>query len=156
MFFLKNDILTKYSGTIFMLHSSFGILTFIVMFIRIGLSHSLAKRNKHLQIDQGKLLNLVVKIVHNGLYAIFFIVPILGLTKVYMAAAPFKFFGLEIANNHFEYYQYEHLIKELHGTLAIVGLVLIAMHAGAAILHHYYHKDNTLHSMLPIVKSPKK
>ncbi len=39
--------------------------------------------------------------------------------------------------------------KELHETSATVGYALVAVHAGAALVHHYFQHDNTLLRMLP-------
>jgi cytochrome b561 len=39
-------------------------------------------------------------------------------------------------------------IKEIHETAGTVGYWLIALHAAAALAHHYFWKDNTLRRML--------
>ena len=40
-------------------------------------------------------------------------------------------------------------LAELHEALNIGLLLLIAGHAAAAFFHHFFHKDGTLHRMLP-------
>lgn len=42
-----------------------------------------------------------------------------------------------------------HLFAEYHELLAYGTLVLIALHIGAALKHHFIHKDNVLARMLP-------
>lgn len=41
-----------------------------------------------------------------------------------------------------------HEIEELHELFGKVGYFLIAFHAIAALVHHYFFKDNTLVRML--------
>lgn len=42
-----------------------------------------------------------------------------------------------------------HWFKEVHELFADLGYVLIGLHAGAALLHHYFLRDNTLARILP-------
>ena len=39
--------------------------------------------------------------------------------------------------------------KELHEIGGTIGYVLIALHAAAALFHHYFVRDNTLRRILP-------
>jgi cytochrome b561 len=39
--------------------------------------------------------------------------------------------------------------KEIHEVLGTVGYFLIALHASAALYHHYFVRDNTLRRMVP-------
>ena len=41
------------------------------------------------------------------------------------------------------------LFKEIHETAATVGYGLVALHSAAALVHHYFQRDNTLLRMLP-------
>jgi cytochrome b561 len=43
-------------------------------------------------------------------------------------------------------------LRDLHGWLGFVVIVLVLAHAGAALLHHFYYKDNILRRMLPFSK----
>ena len=40
-------------------------------------------------------------------------------------------------------------LKSWHVTLANLGYFVIALHAAAALMHHYFWKDNTLLRMMP-------
>lgn len=46
--------------------------------------------------------------------------------------------------------------KTIHESLANIGCLLITLHAGAALIHHYIQKDNTLVRMLPEHQHDKK
>lgn len=41
------------------------------------------------------------------------------------------------------------MLKDYHVTLATLGYYIIGLHAAAALMHHYFWKDNTLVRMLP-------
>ena len=45
------------------------------------------------------------------------------------------------------------MLKEWHVTLANLGYFVIGLHALAALMHHYYWKDNTLLRMMPKKRS---
>ena len=40
-------------------------------------------------------------------------------------------------------------LLDIHGTLVTVLLVLAAVHAGAALAHHYFWKDGVLKRIMP-------
>jgi superoxide oxidase len=42
-------------------------------------------------------------------------------------------------------------LLEIHENVGRVFLVLIALHIAAALFHHYWRRDDTLRSMLPLV-----
>jgi cytochrome b561 len=39
--------------------------------------------------------------------------------------------------------------KEIHETAATLGYGLVAIHSAAALVHHYFQRDNTLLRMVP-------
>jgi cytochrome b561 len=45
------------------------------------------------------------------------------------------------------------MLKSWHVTLANLGYFVIALHAAAALMHHYFWKDNTLLRMMPRKRS---
>jgi cytochrome b561 len=45
-------------------------------------------------------------------------------------------------------------LAELHSALNVGFLVLIVVHALAAFMHHFVHKDDTLRRMLPGTSKP--
>jgi cytochrome b561 len=46
------------------------------------------------------------------------------------------------------------VLKEWHVTLANLGYFMIGLHALAALMHHYFWKDNTLLRMMPKKPDP--
>lgn len=45
-------------------------------------------------------------------------------------------------------------LEGLHLQVAIVLLVVVALHSGGALWHHYYRRDLVLRRMLPVVRVP--
>jgi cytochrome b561 len=59
-------------------------------------------------------------------------------------------FGLaEIASPWAADRSFAHNVKEVHETLANALLLLVGLHAAAALVHHYVLHDRTLTRMLP-------
>jgi cytochrome b561 len=47
------------------------------------------------------------------------------------------------------------LFREMHGYLAWAIIVMVSLHILAALLHHFYYKNNVLRRMLPFSKEEK-
>jgi cytochrome b561 len=84
-----------------------------------------------------------------ALYAFMLGMPVLGWMILSAKAAPIPFFGLHLAALLSENKALADSIKEIHETVASVGYFLVALHAAAALYHHYYLRDDTLRRMLP-------
>ena len=91
------------------------------------------------------------QLVHLGLYALMIGLPVLGLLALSTNGKPVSMpWGwqlplLPLAENR----DTAHWLKDLHETGAVVGYVLVGLHAAAALVHHYFQHDNTLLRMLP-------
>jgi cytochrome b561 len=93
----------------------------------------------------------IASFTHVLLYGIMFAMPLSG--WLYDSASglrPFKFFGLfnvpklSAPDDHLR-----HLSHTVHEWGLYVLIVLVAMHAGAALFHHFFQGDATLVRMLP-------
>ncbi|SFN51749.1 cytochrome b561 [Izhakiella capsodis] len=91
----------------------------------------------------------LAKLMHWLIYLIFIALPVLGLISRYLRGTHWALFGIamptavpgdgDIAGD----------LIDWHETLASAGYWLIGLHAAAALLHHYFIKDNTLRRMMP-------
>ncbi len=87
---------------------------------------------------------------HYGLYALFFIVPLLGWAYSSAAGFPIVVFGvLPLPDLLSPDKALAEAIKPWHGYAAFVMLALIAAHVGAAIKHHFKDRDGLIGRMLP-------
>ncbi|HBV40199.1 MAG TPA: cytochrome b561 [Erwinia sp.] len=87
--------------------------------------------------------------VHTALYALFIVLPILGLSSRYLSGRQWWLFGANMPVSATPNPELAHTIIEWHETLAPLGYWLIGLHALAALFHHYFLKDDTLARMMP-------
>ncbi|CCD99725.1 cytochrome b [Bradyrhizobium sp. STM 3809] len=90
------------------------------------------------------------EIVHLLIYGILFAIPILGILTQFAGGEALPVFGLfEIASPWAGDRGFAHDLKEMHEVLANGLMILIGLHVGAALLHHYWLHDRTLKRMVP-------
>jgi superoxide oxidase len=129
------------------LHRSFGLLVFALILPRLMLYWADVKPDivpLPSAIEQ-KLAN----IAHWLLYALLVLLPIIGYLMTDMAGKNVVFFGTPLPHFVGESKSLAKLLKEVHELLGNAGLAVIGVHAGAALYHHYFQRDNTLRRMLP-------
>jgi cytochrome b561 len=87
---------------------------------------------------------------HVALYLFLFAQPLLGLVMAWASGFPTVLFGSFNLPNPLGANQglYDSL-SEVHELLAWVLLAVVAVHAGAALRHHFVLKDEVLRRMLP-------
>lgn len=81
------------------------------------------------------------------LYALMIVLPILGWVTLSAKGTTVSFFGFELPALLAPNEPVAARTKELHETLGTAGYFLVALHAGAALYHHYVRRDNTLTRM---------
>ncbi|WP_315758350.1 MULTISPECIES: cytochrome b [unclassified Bradyrhizobium] len=92
----------------------------------------------------------VGEITHLLIYGIMFAIPVLGIVTQFARGYGLPVFGLfEIASPWVGDRGFAHDMKEMHEALANGLMILIGLHAGAALLHHYWLHDRTLRRMVP-------
>jgi cytochrome b561 len=88
--------------------------------------------------------------MHVALYALMIGLPLLGWLTLSAKGAPIALLGgLQLPSILAENRDTSRWLKELHEAGATAGYALVALHAAAALLHHYVVRDNTLLRMLP-------
>ncbi|MGK3142195.1 cytochrome b561 [Pantoea sp. C2G6] len=88
-------------------------------------------------------------LVHTLLYALFIVLPALGLTSRYLRAKEWSLFGLNMPVAATPDPATASMLINLHETLAPLGYWLIGLHALAALFHHYFLRDTTLRRIMP-------
>ena len=92
----------------------------------------------------------VGKAVHYLIYVLLIAVPVAGIVVQFAGGHALPVFGLfEIASPWTADRTFAHNVKEVHEVLANGIMVLIGLHAAAALAHHYILHDRTLLRMLP-------
>lgn len=87
--------------------------------------------------------------MHIALYAFLIVMPVLGWLTLSAQDKAIPFFGLELPALIAPNEDLGERFEEIHETIGTVGYYLIGLHALAALIHHYFMRDNTLRRMLP-------
>ena len=92
---------------------------------------------------------------HGALYVILLAMPLSGWLYNSASGFPLKWFGL-FALPRLSGYDADVKAFALgaHSTLFLALAAIVALHAAAALKHHYFDRDRTLVRMLPLIKPP--
>jgi len=93
---------------------------------------------------------VIARLVHLCFYALLFALPVSGWLMSSAAGIPVTLFGLVDLPDLLAYdeYRFKALI-EIHQWLAYALIACLALHAGAALRHHFLFRDETLKKMWP-------
>jgi len=130
-----------------LLHYNFGIAVWVLVFIRIGLRHRYLSPPITPAIPQWQAL--LATLMHWCLYLLFLALPILGVLALEYGGRSLVFLGWQVPQFVTPDPATRAWIKNTHELLASVGYYVIALHALAALFHHYIVKDDTLKRMMP-------
>jgi cytochrome b561 len=132
------------------LHISLGLLLLFIILVRIFWRASSATPEN---LSDHKASNLAAKLLKLALYGLLFVVLVSGYlitTAEGVAANMFNLIKipalLELSADNVD------LAGEIHEILAWAIIILAALHAGAALMHHFIMRDRTLVRMLKPVK----
>lgn len=93
---------------------------------------------------------LAARVVHLWLYALLIALPVTGWLMSSASSLPVPFFGLGYLPDFLPHDDILfHAFLAMHAWLAYTLIALIAVHAGAALWHHFVDRDRTLKKMLP-------
>lgn len=97
-----------------------------------------------------KWQQLMAHATHWALYLLMFALPISGWVLISAAGVPLSYFGLFIIPNLVTHSrELMHTVITIHHWLGYALIILIGVHSGAALMHHFVDKDNVLRRMLP-------
>ncbi len=133
------------------LHKSIGISVLILVAVR--LFWKITNTAPSLPAHMKPIEKLMAKSGHAALYLLLIAMPVSGWMMSSAAGFPVSVFGLFTLPDLVA--PDRHLMKDLedvHELLANAIMALVSIHALAALMHHFYHKDDVLRRMLPFVK----
>jgi cytochrome b561 len=128
-------------------HASLGLTVLALVIVRL-----VARRRGAAPADAGTVVRwqgLTARSVHALLYVLMIGMPLTGWLVLSLRGDPVPFFGLELPALVAEDEALGKWLRGWHGDIGRAGYVLIGMHAGAALLHHWFWRDDTLLRMLP-------
>ena len=135
---------------IIMIHSGLGTTIFVLMLARLvwRLTH---KPPAPLPVPDWQ--HKVAVIVHGSFYFLLLLQPIFGVLQAAYVDYPVLAFGvIEYSALAIDNKDSFNLFHRLHGLTAVLLILLIVVHGGAALGRHFYLKDNVLRRMLPFAK----
>lgn len=130
------------------LHKAIGIIVLFLAALRFG--WKIINISPALPDSMSKIMKLGANLSHYALYALMFAMPLTGWLMSSAAGFPVSVFGLFVMPNLIApNKEFGHFMRELHEIFAWTLVGLITLHVSAALLHHFYYKDNILRRMLP-------
>ncbi len=90
------------------------------------------------------------RVAHYALYVLLALVPVLGIVVQFARGRGVPVFGMfEIASPWPADRTFARAVREVHEFAANALVTIAALHAGAALVHHWVFRDRTLARMLP-------
>jgi cytochrome b561 len=130
------------------LHKSIGITILALVFARAGW-HLYSRRPDPVE-SLPRIDRLGASAMHYFLYLLMIIMPLTGWLMSSAAGRPVSVFGLFTLPDLVPADKdASHIYRERHELIGYIIMASLAMHAGAALWHHFIKKDNVLKRMLP-------
>jgi cytochrome b561 len=137
-----------YKITLILAHKALGVLALFAVVLRVAWRIANPAPQLDPSVPQGQ--QVAARFVHLCFYALMFALPLTGWLMSSAGGFPASFFGLfelpdYIPLNEFLFRRF----IEIHKWLGWGMAVLIVVHAGAALEHHFVRRDETLRKILP-------
>ncbi len=133
------------------LHKSTGCLVLILVCVR--LMWKMVNVAPVLPPSLHRLEKFLAHMGHLALYALMFAMPMSGLLMSQASGFPVSVFGLFIMPEFMAPMPaWKGTFREAHEVIAWMIIVMVSLHVLAALLHHFYYRNNVLRRMLPFVK----
>lgn len=139
-----------FNPTLYFFHKSFGVLILMLLVVRIvwKLINIAPKHDPKIP----NFINMVGACTHFVLYILMIIMPASGMFYSLFKGYAISFFNIFKIAAFTPNLKVAHFFEEVHEISAVVIIVIISLHTIAAIIHHYFLKDNTLSKILPKFK----
>ncbi|MEP7295568.1 MAG: cytochrome b [Burkholderiales bacterium] len=128
-------------------HFMLGLSVLVLVAVRVALR--LAGATPPIQPTPPRWQVVLSRLMLAALYALMIGMPLLGWLTLSAEGKTIPFFFVQLPALVNESKSVADWAKEIHETGGTIGYFLVAMHAAAALFHHYFVRDNTLRRMLP-------
>ena len=137
------------------LHRAAGVLTWVVVVARIVWRRFFAYLPPF-PSSMPKIQQMIAKANEYGLYLLLLAMPITGLVRTLLRGQPFNLFFWQVPVLLEPNPALRGVFVEAHEIGAKALMVLIGLHAGAALFHRLVLRDGVLQRMLPAKSARKK
>jgi cytochrome b561 len=137
------------------MHRTSGVLIWFVAVARLAWRHTSAQLPPF-PPSMPKFQQTFAKANEYGLYFLLLAMPIAGLMRVLLRGQAFELFFWRVPTLLEPNPALRGVFIEAHELGAKALIVLIGLHAGAALFHRLVLRDNVLHRMLPRTQAPRK
>lgn len=127
-------------------HALIGLGVFVLVFARLALR---AGPKPSITPALSRVQSGLATAMHVALYAFMIVMPLLGWLLVSADGTIVSLGGLHLPALVPADRRVADVAEEIHETVGTIGYALVGAHAGAALLHHYLMRDDTLARMLP-------
>jgi cytochrome b561 len=143
------DLLTPpFKYQVYAIHKATGLLVLAFLGVRLFVRLTKGVPNP---LPAPKAQLVVADVTHGLIYALMFLMPLTGWLMSSAGGYPITFYGLfTVPPLMGENKVFGAAMNELHGLGMWAFIVLVTLHATAALKHHFVDKDATLVRMLPL------
>jgi cytochrome b561 len=142
----KGDFRTALLG----LHMSVGLVVLGLTVVRLAWRLAAPKLAP---VPMPPMMTLASRAVHGLLYLMLVALPVVGLVAAWAKGRVVGLFGLPLPSPIALNTGLAKLLEESHEVMAHGFMLLVGLHAAAAIYHHVVMKDATLARMLPTLRT---
>lgn len=136
-------------GTALYVHILAGLLVLVVLVLRLAWRQVDVPPAPE-PVSFGTWALRLARLIHDALYTLLLLVPISGILVQFLRGDPLPIPGIgDIASPWLPNRATARTAKEVHEVLANALVVTAAIHAAAALFHHWILRDRTLSRMLP-------
>ena len=133
--------------TLLTTHTSFGIILGGLIMARIAWR---LVPGHQLTVERADWIEAASKTIHYVLYGLLAGEVVLGFAARWTDNKPLSFFGALIPAPLGPFSKgTQHIVTNMHEWIAWTIIILVAVHAAAALFHHYVLRDDVLKRMLP-------
>ncbi len=139
---------TPFKREVYLLHKSFGTTVIMITLLRLIWRFQAGAPDPVAGTSVWQ--HRAAQLAHLALYILLLAMPVSGITYNYASNFKLEWFGITLLDKPGAVDRdLKELAGEAHEILAFVIIGLVAVHATAALWHHYSRKDATLTRMLP-------
>ena len=134
--------------TLILVHKALGLIALAAVLLRLG--WRVGNLLPELVAGLPQWQQVAARFVHLSLYALMLALPLTGWWMSSAGGYPVTFFGLFDLPDIGPFNDYWFRLSiVIHRWLAYALIAVVALHAAAALRHHWVKKDDTLRRMLP-------